>query len=334
MGTGELGFNGDGSARVARLASPTSVLTDPEGQAMVVDYSNMRVRVLTAAGTVQTVVGNGIHAYSEIGVTALETPLENPIDASYGPDGLLYVLPQHEGRVVRVEADGTIGRCVGTGEIGDSGDSGPALEAQLGYGGGLAIASDGTLFVSDNTSSRVRRAMLDGAIDTVLGTGEAGSGPVAYGPETPIRSPERLVVDEEGGRVIVADTLNHRVLAVDRDTLAVTVVAGTGEPGRSGDGGPASQARLDEPVGVAVGPSGAVLVADLENHVIRVVWPDGTIETVAGTGEAASTPHPAPALDFSLHRPAGLAITDAGDVLIAERSGHRVLRWVGGADAL
>ena len=337
-GTGELGFNGDGlPARETRLASPTAVTTDPDGRPVVVDYSNMRVRVLDDAGRLVTLAGDGVHAYSEIGALATESPLENPIDATWGPDGLLYILPQHEGRVIRVEPDGTLSRYAGTGELADTGDDGPALEARMGFGGGMAFAPDGTLFVSDNSYSRVRRVTPSGAIDTVLGTGEGGLGAPGYGPEVAIRSPERVAVTPDGAQLLVADTLNHRVLSVDLDDLTVTVLAGTGERGFSGDGGPATAAQLSSPVGVLPAPSGAILIADLENDVIRAISPDdGTIQTVIGTpGAPAVAPSPAAApLRFSLRRPAGMAWTPEGDLLIAERSGHRILSWQGAADAL
>ena len=338
MGMGNLGFNGDGlPGAETLLASPTSVLEDEAGRPMVVDYSNMRIRVLADDGTVETVAGSGIHAYSEPGMPALESPLENPVDATWGPDGLLYILPQHEGRVIRVDPSGEIVAVVGTGEIGDTGDGGDATAATLGYGGGLAFAEDGTLFVADNSYSRVRRVdPVSNTIETVLGVGEGGGGEIdadAHGPEVAIRSPERLVVDDEGGRLLVTDTLNHRVLAVGLDDWTVEVVAGTGESGYDGDGGPATAARLNMPVGLEV-VGGCVLISAMENHVVRVVDAEGTIETVAGTGEVVSSEDPGLPLEHALFRPAGLYVMASGDILLAERSGHRVVRWVGGADAL
>lgn len=335
MGTGELGNNGTGlPALETRLASPTSVRVDPQGRPVVVDYSNMLVRVLADDGGLETLVGNGLHAYSELGVGPLDSPLENPVDAGWGPDGLLYVLPQHEGRVIVVGVDGLLARVAGTGVLADSGDGGPALDAEMGYGGGMAFADDGTLFVSDNSFSRVRRVGTDGLISTVLGVGSGGSGPVGLGPETAIWSPERLVVDDARGRLLVADSFNHRVLALDLESGQVAVLAGTGERGHGGDGGPAIDARLHSPVGVEVADDGTVLIADLENNVLRAVDPAGMIWTVAGTGDVGDMSHVEDPLDFVLRRPAGLAWTPDGDLLIAERSGHRVLRWLGAADAL
>lgn len=341
MGTGTLGFNGDGLPGLeTRLASPTAVRESPDGHIVVVDYSNMKVRQIVSDGTVETLAGNGYHAYAEEGVPATESPLENPVDALWLPDGRLAILPQHEGRVVAVDEDGLIEVIVGTGFFGDSADGEEALDLSMGYGAGLAVASDGSLFITDLTFNRIRRVDPEGVLCNVLGTGAPGASHGGHGPEVPLHFPERIVVDEARGRLLVADTDNHSVLALDLDTLAVTVLAGDGSEGWSGDGGSARSAQLSEPVGVEVRDDGTVLVAEVGNGVIRAVDPDGTIRTVAGQGpgvEPAADADPADGAepeDFLLQGPAGLAWTAAGDLLIAERSGHRVLRWEGAADAL
>jgi DNA-binding beta-propeller fold protein YncE len=190
----------------------------------------------------------------------------------------------------------------------------------------MVFAEDGTLFISDSSHSRVRRVSPDGLIDTVLGTGSAGSEPIGHGPETPLRFPGRLAIDDDNRRLIVADTHNHRVLALDMDSLQATVVAGTGESGFSGDGEAAETATLNQPLGVAVGPNGGVLIADSRNHVIRYVDPSGTINTVIGTGGTTQSTDSDTTLQFSLLGPAGLSWTTDGHLLVAEQLGHRILR--------
>ncbi len=332
-GTGDLGFNGDGPALDSFVASPTSVGVDPDGVPFVVDYSNMRVRTIED-GQIETVVGNGIHAYSEEGVRPLDTPLENPVDATWGPDGLFYILPQHEGRVIRIDEGGFTEVCVATGVLDDTGDGGDALDAEMGYGGGIVVASDGRIFVADQTFSRVRRVDVDGVIDTVLGTGSGGIGPLSTGPETPIRNPERLALDEATNTLYVADTGNHRVLSVDLDSLDVERVAGTGERGFSSEA-TAAETRLDGPVGVLVTEEGGLLVSDLGNDRILHVATDGSVERVAGGNDEDTRPRRRATPDRArIDGPAGMAWTPEGDLLIAERTGQRVLRWVGAADAL
>ena len=335
MGSGELGFNGEGlDALETRLASPTAVSVSPDGRIAVTDYSNMLIRILQEDGRVETLAGNGTHAYSEIGADALETPLENPIDSKWGPDGRLYILPQHEGRLIAINNDGTVDRIAGTGEIGDSGDGGPALDATMGYGGGFDFGPDGSIYISDNTYSRIRHIQPDGTIRTILGIGEGGMEPTGYGPDTPIRFPERIRVDADANRLLVADTMNHRVLSVDLDTLETHPLAGTGQPGLGSEGDLAVLSPLHAPVGVESDLNGGVLVADMENMVIRRITADGLIVTVAGSQSFEDdTTVSAPFLEFPMNRPSGLAWTLDDHLIVAERSGHRVLKLTGIADA-
>ncbi len=331
IGTGELGFNGDGlPGNETALASPTAVREDPEGRPLVVDFSNMRLRVLQSGdeGVVETVVGVGVHAYSEPGVGALDSPLENPIDARWGPDGLLYIAPLHEGRIIRVGADGRIEQVACTGEtLETSGDGGLALEATMGFPAGLAWGSDGTLYVSDNTNHRVRAVAPDGTIDTVLGTGERGFDREGIGVEVRLSYPMQLEV--VGDRLLVADSGNHRIGELDLSSGSFRTLAGTGEAGLDGDGGAAGEARLNEPTGLAADADGRVWIGDLGNGVVRELAPDGTIATVveAGPDGADVEGDFFEALAAPVRRPSGLAITAAGELLIADRGTHRVLLW-------
>lgn len=329
IGTGELGFNGDGQPGPdTKLATPTSVREAPDGQVVVVDFSNMRVRGLADDGLVQTLVGSGIHAYSEPGVLAPDSPLENPIDAAWGPDGLLYVAALHEGRVVRVGDDGRIELVAGTGEsLESSGDGAAALDATMGYPAGLAWGADGTLYIADNTNQRVRAVAPDGTIDTVVGTGEIGFDRDGPGTEVRLRYPAQLAVS--GDRLYVADSGNHRVGELNLGTGAFRTVAGTGEAGAGGDGGPAADARLDQPTGLAVGPEEQLWIADLGNARVVELGADGTLSVALSAADGASDgdgtvfePDGAP-----LRRPAGLHATGDGDLLVVDRGTHRVLRW-------
>lgn len=332
LGTGALGFNGDGLPPLeTMLASPTSVREAPGGGPLVVDFSNMRLRVIGDDGLVTTLVGDGTHAYSEPGAAADATPLENPIDARWGPDGLLYIAPLHEGRVIRIGANGTVELVAGTGaSLAHGGDGGDALDATMGYPGGLAFDADGTLYLSDSTNHRIRRVSLDGTIETVAGTGERGFDRAGRGTDVRLSSPAMLEVDRATDRLLIADRGNDRVAVLDLETGELTTLAGTGEPGWDGDGGPSADAMLDEPYGLAAADDGTIWIAEVGNDVVRRVTPDGTIDTVAGSRDqvaAADVPLGAPALEFPLRGPAGIELLPDGDLLLAERSGHRVVRW-------
>ncbi|MFN7146005.1 MAG: hypothetical protein ACK4YP_19670, partial [Myxococcota bacterium] len=149
-GTGDLGFNGEGlPALESWLYFPSAVRAHPDGRLVVVDFNNMRVRALDPDGTLVTLVGNGDHAWSSPGAPALETALENPIDAVFAPDGTAYILPLHEARVLHLGADGIVTPCAGSGEVGYAGDGGDALTAAMSEASGLAVDEAGTLYIAD-----------------------------------------------------------------------------------------------------------------------------------------------------------------------------------------
>lgn len=291
-GTGLSGFNGEGHAATASaLYLPSALLPDAEGRACVVDYNNMRVRCLDA-GRLVTVVGNGEHGWSIPGASALTTPLENPIDATLSPEGRLTVLATHESRVIQLDEEGLVEVIAGSGEEGYSGDGGPALEAAFGQPGGIAWATDGALWVADTLNGAVRRVGTDGFVETVLG-GLAGVMRVRPSTEGAVLVSDslggrvlRLAADgtvetlaegldipwsarEDGTGILVAESGGNRLLRVEGGE--VEVLAGTGEGGFSGDGGPAEEATFQWPADMLRLDDGSILVADMQNARVRVL---------------------------------------------------------------
>ncbi len=326
VGTGTLGFNGEGlDALESWLYFPSAVREHPDGRLVLVDFNNMRVRAVDPDGTVVTLAGTGEHAWSTPGAQARETALENPIDAVYGPDGSLYVLPLHEARVLHVGADGVVAPCAGSGEVGYEGDGGEATAAKMSEGSGLAMGADGALYIAD-TQNNLVRVVEGGTIRTLAGAPEAG---FVDGAATDARfaGPQRLAVGD--GVLYVADANNHAIRAVDLATGAVTTVAGTGTRGYTGDGGLATAAALMYPYGVNVGTDGTLWIADSGNNVIRRVR-SGTIETVAGTGEEGLTGDDGPALDATFAFPVHLLERD-GDLYVADLK-NGVIRVVRGVE--
>ena len=206
-----------------------------------------------------------------------------------GPDGAVYVADRGDSVLRRVDPDGTVDTFVGLGAWGFSDDGEPARLARLAGPCGVAVDVDATVYVADTSNFRIRRVGRDGALTTVLGIGRNGAGPAGDGTPFGTGGPQELnepigVALGPDSALYVADTFNHRVQRVDRDG-SVRTVAGTGEPGSAGDGGPAIAAQLNRPRGVAVGAGGTVYVADTNNDRVRRVTADGTMSTVAGTGE-------------------------------------------------
>jgi serine/threonine-protein kinase len=218
----------------------------------------------------------------------------------------------------------------GTGSDGEAGDGGRASQAQLSNPTGVAVAADGTVYIADSGNHRVRAVAPGGMISTVVGSGRAGTAatPVTGGvaaTSIDLGEPAHLAIATDG-TLYVADVVLLRILAVDRSGR-VTVIAGTGVPGFTGDGGPASVARINPPTGLAVGPDRTVYFGDQRSHRVRAVSPAGVVTTVAGDGKqtlaAAGGVATATAVPFT----DGLAVDGLGNVWI---SGARVLRRLTG----
>lgn len=164
-----------------------------------------------------------------------------------------------------------------------------------------------------------------GTISTVVGTGDFGTQGVG-GPalKAELMTPVDIAFDPDGN-LYIAERYNHRILMVDTDDT-LTVFAGTGEPGYSGDGGPAAKAQLSGASGVAVGPDGMVYIADTQNYRIRAVDETGTIRTIAGNGKFDYSGDGGPALKAALNQPAGMAFDAEGNLYVADLLNFRIRR--------
>ena len=181
----------------------------------------------------------------------------------------------------------------------------------------LVLDAAGNLYIADTNNNRIRKVGTDGNISTFAGTGQAASSGDG-GPATSaaMNRPEGLAMDS-AGNLYIADTASHRVRKISPDGT-ITTVAGNGNGGFQGDGGPATQASLYYPKGLAVDPSGNLYIADWLNSRIRVVTPDGIISTVAGNGSFDYYGDGGPATSAALRFPWGLAVDAAGNVYVAD----------------
>src|SRR2546426_5446372 len=221
----------------------------------------------------------------------------------------------------------TITLVAGTGTAGFSGDGGPALAARVNLPRAVAMDAEGNLFVADTYNHRIRKIDTDGIITTVAGTGQAGSsGDGGPATQARIKWPHSVAVDA-AGNVYLTDSPNHRIRRVDRATGMIATIAGTGQSGFSGDGGPATKARLHDPKGVMVDADGNVYIADsLNNRIRRVDKATGNIATIAGNGKAAYSGNGGPATAAALDVPRGMAKDPAGNLYIADDDNHAVRR--------
>ncbi len=321
-GTGELAFIKDGlPAQATAFYLPSEMRRGPDGLLYIMDFNNMRLRRISADGTVETVAGDGFHAGATEGAVATESSLENPIDFAFLPDGRIALISYHDPRVLVIDNDGTLVKIAGNaqpGIRGFEGDGGDANLAQFFRLAGIAVGPDGAVYLADDSANRVR-VIRGGIITTFAGTGRStytGDG----GPATAatLFAPTALAIDG-ANNVYIADAGNHAIRKVT-SAGTITTIAGTGVKGYSGDGGPAIAAQLAAPDGVAVGTDGTVFVSDRLNSVIRKITVDGTIRTIVGTGARGNTGDNGPALAAELGYPSRIQLDTDGSLLIADQT--------------
>ena len=326
IGTGEVG---DGSpATEAHLIHPLDVAVDADGHVYIADRGNARIRRVDAAtGTISTIAGTRERGHGEDGGPASETQLDGPHGVAFDAVGNLYIADAWSKRIRKVDAaTGTISTIAGTGERDYGGDGGPATQAHLNHPRAVAVDGAGNLYIADDDNHRIRKVdAATGTISTIAGTGERGYGGDG-GPAIPahLNHPRGVAVDGDGN-VYIADTDNGRIRKVDAATGIISTIVGTGDQDDGGDGGPATQAQLDGPHGVAFDAAGNLYIADNGNQRIRKVdAATGTISTIAGTGERGYGGDGGPATQAQLYGPHGVALDAAGNLYIADNDNHRI----------
>lgn len=288
---GEPGFAGDGGPAVAaQLSSPTDLAFDVNGNLLVADTFNHRIRRIDPRGLITTIVGNGRNDYSNKPAPALDVSLNNPQSIAIDPDGNLFIADTYNHVIRRMDRHGMVSTFAGT-EGGLAGDNGPATKAQLNLPQAVAVAPDGAVYIADAANSRIRRVATDGIIHTIAGSGpgsgEGGAGFAGDGgpaEKAKLFSPTDIEFNNLG-QLYFADSGNNRIRFIAYGTIVT--IAGSGKPGFAGDGGPASRAHLNTPQKIALAPDGTIYIADRVNRRVRKVDPRGTISTVAGGAESA-----------------------------------------------
>jgi hypothetical protein len=293
------------------------------GEALLTGMASGPLAVL-APGRIDTVAGDALWVYNGDGEAATVANIFLPMGLVTDGKGNLFLSDANNNRIRRVDAaSGAITTVAGTGIPGFGGDGGPATSAQISLPGGIAMDGAGNLYVADQGNSSVRRIdAVTGIITTVAGndsTGYTGDGGLATAAQ--LNLPEGVALDGNGN-LYIADTGNNVVRMVSPSGI-ITTVAGTGTNGYSGDGGPATAAKLASPWSVLVTPSGTLLVSDFGNNRVRQVI-GGTITTFAGVGTQGFSGDGSSAAQAQLAQPASLTMDPAGDLFIGDSANNRV----------
>ncbi len=328
-GTGQSLFDGDGKlALQTSFYYPLDIAFDENGTPLILDFNNFRVRRITHDDKIATFMGRGEEDYPEEGALASETALHHASDIAMDSEGRLYVAGGHAPVVFLVDADDRVRIVAGNGDFGSDGDGGLALNARFMTPYGVVPDNAGGFYVSDSDAHVVRYIDAEGTIATVAGNGTAGySGDDGPGPQAQLNNPTRMALDA-AGRLHVCDTYNHAIRVVETDGT-IRTLAGTGEPGYTGDGGVGSAAMLNTPFDLRFAPNGDLYVADRENHVIRRIDSDGIITTVVGTGTPGFTGDEGDAETCQLNRPSGVNLASDGSLWIADTYNQRIRRVSG-----
>jgi hypothetical protein len=269
------GYAGDGGqATAALLSGPTAVIETRDGGFLIADSTNHCVRKVSATGIITTVAGTGVAGSRGDGGPATSARLRKPGGVAVASDKSLLIADSGNDRIRRVASDGTITTVAGTGTRGYSGDGGPATRAQLYVPLGLVATPDGGFLFADKANHAVRWVSSGGTIATVAGRGAVGfSGDGGRATSAQLAGPSDVALLPTGG-FLIADTSNHVIRRVGSwKGGKIDTVAGTGIAGFSGDGVAARRARMNHPAAVATRADGSVLIADIENHRIRLVEP-------------------------------------------------------------
>ncbi|MEA2677519.1 MAG: hypothetical protein QOJ81_1660 [Chloroflexota bacterium] len=312
-GTGEAGYSGDGGpATGAHLNYPTDMAVDAEGNLYIADTKNNVIRRIDSDGIIQTVVGTGEAGFAGDGGQARQALLNQPSDVTFRPDGAMYLVDQNNGRVRRVDPDGTISTIVGDGGEHSAGDGGSAIEATLEAPSDIAFDEDGVLYISE--SVRIRRVDLHGTIETFAGGG-AGSGDGGPATQAQLGGPSGIEFGPDGD-LYIADFLACRIRAVSADGF-IRNISGPGIflPGIAceslGDGGRASDAAINRPPDLSVTSDGTLYVLEhFGPSLLRRIDPSGAISSVA--------------IDRTFAEPLSMLLVDDTMLFIADRDHEQI----------
>jgi uncharacterized protein (TIGR03437 family) len=342
------GYAGDGGpANQAQFDGLYSVLVDSSGNLYIVDQFNNRIRKVSG-GTINTIAGDGVGGFFGDDATAIDAEINLPTGVALDKNGNLYIVDRSNNVIRQVSTSGTIQTVAGDNGAGAgySGDNAAATSAQLNLPISMVLDSSNNMYIADTGNNRIRKvtavngllppattcSTTSGGVTTTTNcpaiTTLAGSTLTGYQGDNGeasnalLNTPIGICLDA-AGNVYFSDSDNHVIRKIATNGI-ITTVAGTGVGGFSGDGGPATQAQLYYPHGIAMDQQGNLYIADYTNQRIRKVSTNGIIETIAGQGKPGLFGDGGPGTLALLNYPTGVAVDSGGNVYIADTDNYIV----------
>ncbi len=324
-GNGTNGYDGDGGPAIdAILDYPVGVAVAPDGTVYIADAFNARIRKVDPSGTITTIAGTGERNYDGDGGPAVDAKISSAYGITLDQDGNIYFADVLISSVRKIDTSGIITRVAGVGLPGSGGDGGPATGAPLNMAIDVAISPDGLLYIADTFNNVIRMVDADGNMQTIAGDGTArfggDGGPAEY---ARINHPEGIAFDS-AGNLYIADTFNNRIRKISAGDHIISTLAGQTDPGFTGDGGPAVDAMLSSPRGIAVDASGNIYFTDKLNDRLRMISESGNIYTIAGTGLFGESASDGLATDSNLRFPFGVDVAPDGRIFLVDGDNSEV----------
>lgn len=323
-GNGTSGYAGDsGPATSAQINQVLRIATGTGGKLLIADYLNRRLRQVNTSGVITTIAGTGSLSYSGDGGPASAAEIGAATHIACDAVGNIYL--SQPGKIRKIDPSGIITTIAGTGTPGFSADGAPATSVQIGVVYSIETDATGDIYFAEWDFSRVRK-ISGGILTTVAGNSIAAhSGDGLPATSASVR-PRDITFDGAGNMYIATrdfGTAGYNYIRKVNTSGIISTIAGTGAPGYSGDGGPATAAAIFFSGGLCADASGNIYFTD-GTHRIRKISTSSIITTIAGTGTAGFAGDGCAPADAQLNSPYDIDIDTAGNIYIADALNYRI----------
>jgi sugar lactone lactonase YvrE len=319
---------GDGrNAKDIIIEGPMGVAEDGWGNIYVSDRESRLIWKIEPSGMAKVIAGTGKTTgpvgLSRARVLAREVDFASPESIIVDKEGNLILADSLNHAILKIDHDGYLTHIAGKGQRGFSGDGMQATQASLAFPYDVRLDSKGNLYIADVFNHRVRKVDGKGVISTVAGTGVAGySGDGGAAVKAQLNMPYGIIVDRDDN-LLIADSDNNVIRKIGPDGIIQTV-AGSGQRGYEGDGGPALVAKFDSPQSLALDKDGRIYIGDEHNNAIRILELDGTVRTLVGNKGPGFSGDSGPASLAQIADPENIWVRKDGSILIAARDNSRL----------